>query len=145
MTQTRGLPAMRSHKRARFEEFHALYQQGMDPYQIADRLHVSDRTIWRYLRDLEGRPRRKDRYPRLKPRIMRHLMCYPQSWFTCVELVRVLNLDYYERGDGSSLKPTLRRMEKEGLIVSEKRPYNSRGYHVTRLVTWYRLAPGRQP
>ncbi|SDL75585.1 hypothetical protein SAMN05421874_128108 [Nonomuraea maritima] len=148
MTPAVDPKTMRVHKRSRFEQFCDLHAQGENPYAIAARLKVTDRTIWRYLRDLEG-PRSKYRYPQLMPRVLEHLKRYPDSEFTSGELARVLGVAYpgSDAGyNGTKLKPTLRKMEEEGLIVSEERPYNSRGYRTeNRLTVWYWLAPEHRP
>jgi DNA-binding MarR family transcriptional regulator len=125
---------MNRNKRSRFAIFCELWAANETVPAIAMRLKVSERTIVRYLRDLEGRTRKIDYYDKLRPLVLAHLGRYPTSWFTTVELGRVLG-----RND-ATLHSTLRRMEGAGLIVREHRLHNSRGDKVKAPIRWWRLA-----
>jgi hypothetical protein len=133
---------MSQQKRARFDDFCELLEEERSIPALAARLRVTERTVHRYLVDLEGHPRRRDRYDELMPPVMAHLRRYPESEFTSTELARVLGITYGPGGkyNGSALRPTLRRMEREGLVRSAPGLRNDRDYNVPLPVTRWRLA-----
>ncbi|MEV1167427.1 hypothetical protein [Nonomuraea sp. NPDC049784] len=146
MTHTVDLKKMRVHKRARFRAFCELLEEGETVAAIAARLWTTERTVQRYLRELEGRPRNGNRYDEYMPQVMAHLQRYPRSEFTSTELARVLDIRYGNNNryggkyDGSALVPTLRRMEREGLILAVHGLRNDRDYSIPLPVTRWRLA-----
>ncbi|MEU6778632.1 hypothetical protein ABZ912_05470 [Nonomuraea angiospora] len=146
MAHTVDLQKMSVHKRARFATFCELLEQEETVAAIAARLEVDERTVLRYLRELEGRPRNVNRYDQYMPRVMAHLRRYPRSEFTSTELARVLDIRYGNNGryggkyDGSALASTLRRMEREGLVQAVHGLRDERNYTVHLPVTRWRLA-----
>ncbi|MFI7706540.1 hypothetical protein [Nonomuraea sp. NPDC049480] len=135
---------MRSDKRQRFRAFRELVSQEATVPAIAARLKVSERTVLRYLRDLEG-PRRRSMYDDLMPRVLAHLQRFPSSEFTSTELARVLGVGYGNhehegKYDGAALNPTLRRMEREGLVRSVPGIRADANYNVPLPCTRWRLA-----
>ncbi|MEV6033643.1 hypothetical protein AB0L65_20980 [Nonomuraea sp. NPDC052116] len=122
MTPAAKVPQMRKDKKIRFRAFCELLEQEDSIPALAARLRVTERTIQRYLVDLEGRSRRTIRYHEFMPQVLEHLQRYPRSLFTSTELARVLHirygneLKYGDEYDGSALNATLRRMESEGLV-----------------------------
>jgi hypothetical protein len=133
VTQTEETSKTRKAKQARFHAFRELWEQKETVPSIAKRLRVTERTVERYQRDLEG-PRRIDYYTEWMPLVLKHLRRYPSSWFTDGELSRVLlNRD-------NVLRCTLQRMEREGLAVCERRYVNARGFETKQGVFWWRLA-----
>jgi hypothetical protein len=133
VTQALELPRMRKAKKAKFRAFCELWEQKETVPVIAARLRVTERTVERYRRDLEG-PRRIDYYAEWMPLVLEHLRRYPNSWFTDGELSRVLlNRD-------NVLRCTLQRMEREGLAVCERRNVNARGFEAKQGVFWWRVA-----
>jgi hypothetical protein len=133
VTPAAELPKMRKHKKANFEAFRELWAADATLPTIAQRLGVTDRTVERYRCDLEG-SRRTDYYAQWMPLVLEHLRRYPDSWFTDGELSRVL------LNRRHVLKHTLQRMEREGLLISERRTVNARGYKAEQGVWWWRLA-----
>ncbi|NRQ34475.1 hypothetical protein HII36_21840 [Nonomuraea sp. NN258] len=88
------------------------------PRALAERLGgVSERSVQRYLRDLEGRCRRTDHYEEWMPLILEHLRRYPRSRFTRCEPARVVMGDRFV-----TLGSTLRRMEREELVTCTVEP-----------------------
>ncbi|MFC7582502.1 MarR family transcriptional regulator [Nonomuraea antimicrobica] len=122
MTAAFERPPMRKDKETRFRVFCELLEQEGNIPALAARLRVTERTIQRYLVDLEGRSRRTTRYDEFMPQVLEHLQHYPRLLFTSTELARVLHirygndLKYGDEYDGSALNATLRRMEREGLV-----------------------------
>ncbi|TMR99576.1 helix-turn-helix domain-containing protein [Nonomuraea basaltis] len=116
----------------------ALYREQYPTYAIAAQVDISERTVHRYLLRIEGVETRKiDHYCDWMPHLLAHLSSYPDAWFTQTELSRAV----LRRDDPRVLRKVLLRMEREGLIVCESRPYNCRGDHTPkRHSRWYRLA-----
>ncbi|MGR6915352.1 helix-turn-helix domain-containing protein [[Actinomadura] parvosata] len=113
MTSAVELPKMRKAKQIKFHAFRELWEAKENVPAIAQRLRVTERTVERYRRDLEG-PRRIDYYAEWMPLVLEHLRRYPDSWFTDGELSRVLlNRD-------NVLRCTLQRMERERALPSAK-------------------------
>ncbi|MFI9553658.1 hypothetical protein [Nonomuraea endophytica] len=133
-------------KQSRLAAIKELIDQDETVAAMATRLHVTERTVHRYLVELEGRPRRQSRYDEFKPLIMEHLYRYPHSEFTSTELTRVLGVGYgTNRGSrqGGLLDPTLRRLEREGLIRSVLGIRTDANYSPPIPATRWRLAhPG---
>ncbi|WP_336214713.1 hypothetical protein [Nonomuraea sp. LPB2021202275-12-8] len=146
MTERTNLPKMTKPKQARFSAFCELLEQEGNISALAARLRVTERTIHRYLVDLEGGSRRTTRYEEFMPQVLEHLQRYPHSLFTSTELARVLDIRYgnhfkYGNGyDGTALTPTLRRMEREDLVRSVLGFRNDRDYSIRLPVTRWRLA-----
>jgi hypothetical protein len=99
---------------------------------------VSERTILRYLHDMNGGDRRPPAYyQRVMPDILAHLRRYPQSRFTTGELARVL------LGDRTvNLEATLRRMEQGGLVTRTVENRRDGLFAQDQPVTWWQLNDG---
>jgi DNA-binding CsgD family transcriptional regulator len=130
---------VRSDKWSRITEcLDLLKSENPPPRELAARIGVSERTVQRYLRDINGGPRRPPtHYERLMPRIVAHMRRFPQSRFTRCELARVL------LGDRTAnLEWTLRRMEQSGLVTSTVEPRNDGLFSQQQPVTWWQLNDG---
>ncbi|TMR90517.1 hypothetical protein [Nonomuraea basaltis] len=108
------------------------------PREVATQIGVSERTVLRYLRDMNGGSRRPPAYyERVMPDILAHLRRYPQSRFTTGELARVL------LGDRTlHLDAALRRMEQAGLVTRTVEPRSDGLFAQDQPVTWWQLHEG---
>ncbi|MGR6921234.1 hypothetical protein ACU635_43920 [[Actinomadura] parvosata] len=114
-----------------------LQREGIrSPRNLADRLGVTERSVLRYLRELEGRCRKFDHYDEWMPLILAHLRRYPRSRFTRFELARVV------LGHAADLTSTLRRMEREKLATRTVMPRNDGLFSPHQRVFWWQLHPG---
>ncbi|TYB71155.1 hypothetical protein FXF51_01595 [Nonomuraea sp. PA05] len=114
-----------------------LQREGISsPRRLAARLGVTERTVFRYLRDMEGRCRKLDHYDEWMPLILVHLCRYPRSQFTGFELARRV------LGDHSAvLASTLQRMEREKLVTCTVKPRNDGIFSRHQPVYWWQLHP----
>lgn len=147
-TRDRRASVMRAAKKYRPKQFRIsaleeMLDQNESIGSMAARLHVTERTVQRYLVELGGRTRSRSRYDEFKPLIMEHLHRYPHEEFTSTELTRVLRVGYgTNRGahQGGVLNPTLRRLEQEGLVRSVLGIRTDREYSPPLPATRWRLA-----
>ncbi|MFC7641534.1 hypothetical protein ACFQX6_11440 [Streptosporangium lutulentum] len=95
------------------ERYLQLLLEGVEnPVALAQRIGVSERTIFRYEKQLGvSRGRRVVRYHEYKPQILAHLQAWPNSRFSAWDLTKVLRLD----GVGL-VKNALRHLHEEGLV-----------------------------
>ncbi|WP_188194870.1 helix-turn-helix domain-containing protein [Nonomuraea sp. SYSU D8015] len=122
-------------------EFLDLSRAGLSRSQIAEQLHVSERTILRYEHHVNGGSRRPTTYyERMMPLILAHLRRYPKSRFTTGELERVL-----VRDRPVYLDSAMRRMEQAGLVTRTVEPRNDGLFAPTQSVVWWQLNTGGAP
>ncbi|MEU9837419.1 hypothetical protein AB0D67_38290 [Streptosporangium sp. NPDC048047] len=132
----RKRPASRAEKPRRMELLQQLLTEGVTrTYVLAARLQVDERTIQRYLKEQEGgADRRIVFYTELPPRILQHMRCYPQTWFSARDLCRVLSQprSYNSRMGHRALQV----LQREGLVRArrEQRDPSSR-----RMCTRYQI------
>ncbi|TYB71156.1 hypothetical protein FXF51_01600 [Nonomuraea sp. PA05] len=105
---------------------------------IAARLGMHERSVYRHLVAMEGRPRSPRAYEDRMPRVLAHLEAYPGKLFTHGELRRVLGLPVTAK-----LRTTLERMERECLVESVPGFRDDREFCVPRPVTRWRLGSGK--
>ncbi|QFY09577.1 hypothetical protein GBF35_25610 [Nonomuraea phyllanthi] len=88
-----------------------------DPAMIGEHVGVHERTIQRYLRELEGDvDRRAIVYSSIKPRVMEHLRKYPHLRISAWQLTRVLQLP---ESSCKTVRNALRSLERDGLVRHE--------------------------
>ncbi|SEU46865.1 helix-turn-helix domain-containing protein [Nonomuraea wenchangensis] len=119
--------------RERREQITSLVREGLSVEAIAQRLKVTVRTVLRH-KHAAGLTSRTYLYDEWAPRILGHLRVFPETEFSGGDLARLL------LGEPSNrFVPTLRRLEREGQVISVAciRDSSSPTVRVTR----WRLAP----
>ncbi|TDD32194.1 hypothetical protein E1286_43875 [Nonomuraea terrae] len=107
----------RMRKRAtRKKQVEDLLQVGVtDTAEIGRHLRVTDRTVQRYLRELQGNvDRRVILYPEIKPLVLAHLRKYPHLRITGCMLARALQIPFRDRVENALLS-----LERDGLVRRE--------------------------
>ncbi|MFG1709155.1 hypothetical protein ACFLIM_38785 [Nonomuraea sp. M3C6] len=112
---------------------------------IGDRLGVHERTIQRYLRELEGDvDRRVILYPEVKPQVLEHLRRYPHLRTSAYMLARAVGLLLDETNYGR-VESALKSLERDGLVRREIGTRKDGDYSSSVKVTLWSLAEQGQP
>ncbi|MEU8195324.1 HTH domain-containing protein [Microbispora amethystogenes] len=123
----------------RLQLFQQLRKEGITKRaELADKLGVHPRTVYRYVRMVDGPANRRNLYEVLGPRILAHLRNFPDARLSYLDVQKVLG---EPDSSGSSLQDLLRRMARDGLLRAVREPRDESTPH--QIVTRYQIPEGQ--
>ncbi len=123
----------------RLQVFQQLREEGITKRaELAHRLGVHPRTVYRYVRRVDGPANRRDVYDVLGPRVLAHLRKFPDARLSYIDVQKVLGEPESAR---SAIQHLMRRMARDGLVRAVREPRDESTPH--QIVTRYQLPEGQ--